>query len=78
MARENHIVLIDDHRIQKSEFPDARGDLPYLLLGMGPGIPRIRIKRPKGKPFERSIIVAIHWILPSNLGNRRSDEHPLG
>jgi hypothetical protein len=45
MACENHIVLIDNYRIQETEFPDARRDLPDLLLRMGSGISRAGTKR---------------------------------
>jgi hypothetical protein len=51
MARDDHVVLIDQHRIVKSEFPDRGRDLVDLFLTVKPRISGIRLQLRNGKLF---------------------------
>jgi hypothetical protein len=39
MSGDDLVIITDQDRIGEAELPDAVGDLPDLLLGMGTGIP---------------------------------------
>jgi hypothetical protein len=41
MADENDTLFIDNDEAVETEFPDGRGDLIELLLGMSPGVTRV-------------------------------------
>jgi transposase len=51
MSGENHILVVDDQRVQESELPDAGGNLPDLLFGMGPCVFRIGANVGDRRPF---------------------------
>jgi len=42
MAGENCIVIVNQERVGEAKLPDAVGDLPDLLPGMGSGIAGMR------------------------------------
>ncbi len=51
LRRQNPGVRIDQDRVSKTEFADARRDLNYLHLGM-----RSRVSRVRDQPIERPIL----------------------
>ena len=55
MADENDTLFIDNDEAVETEFPDGRGDLMELLLGMSPGVARVRLELGDGQILDLEI-----------------------
>jgi hypothetical protein len=55
MSGQDHVLLVDQHRVGESESADAVGDLAHLLLRVGPGVSRPGLEGVGGKVGQRIV-----------------------